>query len=91
MRIKIYLLIFTCLNVRAIHIEVVPDMSTHSFVMAFLRFVNLYGIPSHIYSDKARSFVAGCQVLEQALVCDEFKEHFQSYNVQHIRIPMYSA
>ena len=89
--IKMYLLIFTCLDVRAIHIEVVPDMSTHSFVMAFLRFVNLYGIPSHIYSDNARSFVAGCQVIEQALVCDEFKEHFQSYNVQHIRIPMYSA
>ena len=35
--------------------------------------------------------MAGCQVLERALVCDEFKEHFQCYNVQHIRIPLYSA
>ena len=86
-----YLLIFTCLNVRAIHIELVPDMSTHSFVLAFLRFVNIYGIPTHVYSDNAKSFVAGCQVLERALVCDEFKEHFQCYNVQHIRIPFYSA
>ena len=35
--VKMYLglLIFTCLNVRAIHIELVPDMSTHSFVLAF--------------------------------------------------------
>ena len=89
--VKMYLLIFTCLNVRAIHIELVPDMSTHSFVLAFLRFVNIYGIPTHVYSDNAKSFVAGCQVLERALVCDEFKEHFQCYNVQHIRIPLYSA
>ena len=89
--VKMYLLIFTCLNVRAIHIEVVPDMSTHSFVLAFLRFVNLYGIPTHVYSDNAKSFVSGCEVLEQALVCDEFKEHFQCYRMQHIRIPLYSA
>ena len=89
--IKMYLLIFTCLNVRAIHIEVVPDMSTHSFVLAFLRFVNIYGIPTHVYSDNAKSFVAGCEVLEQALVCDEFKAHFQSYTIQHIKIPLYSA
>ena len=51
---KMYLLIFTCLNVRAVHIELVPDMSAQSFVLAFLRFVNLYGVPSYLYSDNAR-------------------------------------
>ena len=89
--VKMYLLIFTCLNVRSVHIEIVPDMSTHSFVLAFLRFVNLYGVPSYLYSDNARSFVAGCNVLQQALVCNEYLEHFQNYDIQHIRIPLYSA
>ena len=56
---KIYLLIFTCLNVRAVHIELVADLSAQSFVLAFLRFVNLYGVPSYLYSDNARSFVSG--------------------------------
>ena len=86
-----YLLILTCLTVREVHIELVPDTSTHSFVLAFLRFVNFYGIPSHVYSDDAKSFVAGCQIIEQALVYDEFKDHFHCYNVQHIKIPLYSA
>ena len=89
--VKMYLLIFTCMNVRAIHIELVPDMSTHSFVLAFLRFVNLYGVPSFVYSDNAKSFVAGCQALQQALVSDEYKESFSVYDIQHIRIPLYSA
>ena len=75
--VKMYILIFTCLNVRAVHIELVPDMSTQSFVLAFLRFVNLYGIPSFLYSDNARSFVSGGLTLDQALVCDEYKAHFQ--------------
>ena len=88
---KMYLLIFTCLNVRAVHIELVPDMTTHSFVLAFLRFVNLYGVPSYLYSDNARSFISGCQTLERALICNEYKEHFQNYNIEHIKIPLYSA
>ena len=36
--VKMYLLIFTCLHVSwAVHIELVPDMSTHSFVVAFFK------------------------------------------------------
>ena len=89
--VKMYLLIFTCLNVRAIHIELVPDMSTHSFVLAFLRFVNLYGIPTFLYSDNAKTFIAGSQALQQALVSDEYRENFSNYEIQHIRIPLFSA
>ena len=57
------MLLFTCLNVRAVHIELVPDMSTHQFVLAFTRFTNVYGIPSHLYSDNAKSFIAGAEIL----------------------------
>ena len=88
---KVYLLIFTCLNIRAVHIEIVPDMSTRSFVLAFIRFTNTHGVPSHIYSDNAKAFIAGCKAIQDALICDEFKEQFQIYGVQHVRIPLYSA
>ena len=89
--VKMYILIFTCLNVRAAHIDPVLDMSMQSFVLAFLRFVNLYGIPSFLHSDNARSFVSGGLALDQALVCDDYKAHFQNYDIKHIRIPLYSA
>ena len=37
---KFYLLIFTCLNVRACHVELIPEMSTEHFVLALVRFCN---------------------------------------------------
>lgn len=88
---KMYMLIFTCLNIRAVRIELVKDMSTHSFVLALIRFTNIYGIPSHIYSDNARSFIAGCNLIEEVFASSAFNEHFQVYNIKHIRIPLYAA
>ena len=53
---KMYFIIFTCLNIRAIHIELVLDMGTYSFLQALIRFTNKFGMPSRIYSDNAQSF-----------------------------------
>ena len=89
--VKLYILLFTCLNVRAVHIELVPDMSTVQFVLAFTRFTNVYGIPSHLYSDNAKSFVAGAEILQKALVSDEYKANFDVFDIQHVKIPLYSA
>ena len=88
---KMYMLVFTCLNIRAVHIELIPDMSTHAFILAFIRFTNIYGIPSHIYSDNAKSFVAGCNLIDEVFATSEYKDKFELYNIKHIRIPLYSA
>lgn len=86
-----YILLFTCLNIRAVHLELVNDMSTHSVVLAMVRFFNLYGVPTHIYSDNARSFVAGCDLVKQVFVSDEFVGKFSTFNIKHLTIPLYSA
>ena len=88
--VKMYLLIFTCLSIRAIHIELVPDMTANQFVLALVRFVNLYGIPTHIYSDNDRSIIAGVNLVSQVFASSEFKEKFDKFNIKHIRIPLYS-
>ena len=87
---KVYILIFTCLNVRACHIELIPEMSTDHFVLAMVRFCNEYGIPSHVYSDNARSFISGVNIMEKVFTSNEFKEKFGIYDIQHVRIPVYS-
>ena len=87
---KMYLLIFTCLNVRACHIELIPEMSTEHFVLALVRFCNEYGVPSHVYSDNAKSFISGVHVLEKVLASSEFKDRFSIYNIKHVKIPLYS-
>ena len=48
---KMHILIFTCMNIRAVHIELVSDLSKRSLVLALPRFINIYGVPSHLYSD----------------------------------------
>ena len=88
--VKLYILLFTCLNVRSVHIELIPEMSTNQFVLAFIRFCNEYGIPATVYSDNAQSFISGVHVLEQVFTSNEFKAHFATFNIKHIRIPVYS-
>ena len=87
--VKMYILIFTCMNVHAVHIELIPEMSTNHFVLAMVRFCNEYGIPSTIYSDNAKSFISGVHVFEQVFTSAEFRESFGIYDIQHIKIPLY--
>ena len=75
---KMYLLIYTCLAIRSIHIEIVQDMSTKTFIQVFIRFCNSYRIPSYIYSDNARSFdnALGKDIIEHHLDNNEFRNNF---------------
>ena len=53
---KRYGCIFTCLRYRAVHIELVNNLSTDSFINAVLRFVGRRGPPGIIYSDNGTNF-----------------------------------
>ena len=87
---KMYILIYTCLNIRAVYLDLVPDMTTGTFLMSFIRFCNRFTIPTHLYSDNALSFIAGGNLLEKALTSQGFSDHLQQSNVKHIRTPTYS-
>ena len=89
--VKVYILIFTCLNIRAVHFELVTDMSTKNFLLAFQRFCNTHSIPEYLYSDNAKSFLKGGIILENALRSKEFQEELEKCNIKHIKIPVYSA
>ena len=89
--VKMYVLLYTCLNIRAIHLDLIPDMSTRSFLMSFLRFTNLYGIPASIYTDNAKSFMAGGKILADALSSNAFQEHLSYQGIKHRKLPVYSA
>ena len=88
---KMFILVFTCLNVRAIHFELLPDMSTRNFLLAFQRFCNLYTIPQYLYSDNARQFKKGGCILENSLKSAEFQAELEKCNIKHVKIPLYSA
>nr|XP_054768267.1 uncharacterized protein LOC129275809 [Lytechinus pictus] len=54
---KHYGVIFTCLNTRAVYLDVAVDCSTMEFLQVFRRFVAVRGYPAVIYSDNGTQFV----------------------------------
>ncbi len=57
--------LFTCMQSRAIHIEVAHSMSTDSFLMALTRFISRRGKPAVIYSDNGSNFVGAEEELRK--------------------------
>ena len=90
-KVKVYILIFTCFNTRAVHLEAVNSMSTAEFILAFVRFVNRYGIPLAIYSDSAKSFLQAGGLIQNLLSSSEFEEKFRTASFSHKTIPVYAA
>ncbi|KAB0798114.1 hypothetical protein PPYR_09107 [Photinus pyralis] len=64
---KCYVCVFICFSVKAVHIEVVSDLTTNSFLMALRRFAARRGKPAKIYSDNGSNFVGANNKLKDFL------------------------
>ncbi len=53
------------MTVRCIHLEVVEDCETDSFINALRRLVNRRGSPTDMYSDNGTNFKGACKELEE--------------------------
>ncbi|XP_038122239.1 uncharacterized protein LOC119770798 [Culex quinquefasciatus] len=56
---KAYVVVFVCMVVKAIHFELVTNLSTDNFIAALQRFASRRGLPSDIHSDNATCFAGG--------------------------------
>ncbi|UYV77152.1 hypothetical protein LAZ67_14003454 [Cordylochernes scorpioides] len=63
---KRWVIIFTCLVTRAIHLEVVHILGTDEFMMGLSRFIDTRGRPDTIYSDNGTNFVGASKELKLA-------------------------
>ncbi|XP_061897713.1 uncharacterized protein LOC133646409 [Entelurus aequoreus] len=68
---KRYGLIFTCLYSRAVHIEMLEDLSTDSFINALRCFISLKGAVRQLHCDQGSNFIGARNKFKEALKqCD---------------------
>ena len=64
---KCYLVLFTCMSTRAVHLDLVRKTNTQEFLMCFKRFINTRGMPRTVSSDNAGNFTKGSQEILETI------------------------
>ena len=78
---KVWICLFTCLTVRAIHLELVHDLTAQEFLMALRRFIARRGTPIEITLDNAPQFKASKNFVDRLwkdLIVDDSVHHYVS-------------
>ncbi|XP_073843555.1 uncharacterized protein [Musca autumnalis] len=73
---KRWVALFTCLTIRAIHLEISFDLSTDACILAIRNFINRRGTPIRIRSDNGKNFVGADQEAKR------FEEVFEVVRVK---------
>lgn len=85
---KGYICLFICMATRAIHLEVVSDMTTQAFLAAFKRFVSRRGHCAHMWSDNGTTFVGASKELKEIVTIESSAaEHLENSGTEWHFIP----
>lgn len=85
-QIKVYLCIFICMTTKAVHFEVVTDLTTDGFIAALTRFVSRRGLCSDIFSDCGTNFV-GANTILRKLTHDSIRSYEAQEKIAHYTSP----
>ena len=61
---KAYVCLFTCVSVRAVHLDVVENLTTATFIRAFRIFVSRRDFPERLITDNAKNFKSAAQTVQ---------------------------
>ena len=73
---KVYICLFTCANTRAVHLEVVMNLSEETFILAFRRFASRKSLPKTMISDNGTTFIAAAKQLTRSSAVIEKLNNF---------------
>lgn len=65
---KGYVALFICLATKAVHLELVSNLSAEGFLAALRRMINRRGTINHMYSDNGTNFVGANNALERTKI-----------------------
>ncbi|XP_006811861.1 uncharacterized protein LOC100373153 [Saccoglossus kowalevskii] len=81
---KSYVCLFTCAVTRAVHLELMPNLSTQSFLLAFCRFVARRSLPGKLISDNAST---AANELNQLFDSPDVKQYLANKRIHWHFIP----
>ena len=79
---KCYITIFSCCVSRGIHLELIPDLNTSSFLNCFIRFTSRRGTPSLIITDNAKTFKAADKFIGKFYEDEQVREFISKNQIQ---------
>lgn len=83
--VKAYVCLFICLAVKAVHLEVVSDLSTESFLNAFKRFISRRGPIKSVLSDNGTNFVGAKNKINEIYTLLESKDYQDCFSSELLK------
>ncbi|XP_026744728.1 uncharacterized protein LOC113506069 isoform X1 [Trichoplusia ni] len=87
---KSYVCIFVCSAVKAVHLELVTDLTTEAYMAALNRFVARRGKPRSITSDNGTNFVGASNEMYRFLQSSNVASEMAQEGIEFIFTPAYS-
>lgn len=72
---KGYFAIFVCFATKAVHLEVVTDLSTSAFVASYRRFIGRRGLVKNLHSDCGSNFIGAKTIITRSMAELETQWH----------------
>jgi transposase InsO family protein len=79
---KVYIALFSCCVTRAVHLELVDEMSAEAFKCCLRKFTARRGMPKLIVSDNAKTFQATEKHLNKLFDYPEIKSYFNNMRIE---------
>ena len=79
---KAYLALFSCSLIRAVHLELLPNLETETFIPSLKRFIARRGRPRKIYSDNGGTFVKAAKWVRTIREDEKLQGYLQDHEIQ---------
>ena len=79
---KVWICLFTCCVTRAVHLDVVTNLSTETFLRCLKRFTARRGMPRKFVSDNGKTFKATAKFIKAVFKDDMVLKHLSGLGVE---------
>ena len=81
-KVKVWVLVVTCLFSRAINLKICKNLSTNEFLRAFQLHTFEWGLPQRVFSDLGSSIVAGAETIASMFNDHVSAAYFEENNIK---------